>query len=324
MCTAVTYQTKDHYFGRNLDYDFAYPHEIVVMPRQFPLQFRHGKTLETHYAMIGMAYVAEGYPLYFDAVNEKGLGVAGLNFVGNACYGAAAKGKENVAVFEFVPWVLAQCDSVAQTKAWLQNVQITDTPFSKDLPPAQLHWLIADEKEAITVEAVKEGLRIYENPVGVLANNPTFDQQLFRLNDYMHLSNQEPGNRFSPKLELENYSRGMGALGLPGDLSSQSRFVRASFVKLNSVSGETEMESISQFFHILNSVAQQRGCCQVETGDFEITLYSSCCNLERGIYYYTTYENSQISAVDMHKTALEERNLISYPLRREASVFYHN
>ena len=324
MCTAVTYQTKDHYFGRTLDYDFAYPHQIVFMPRKFPLHFRHGEMLKEHYAMIGMAYVAEGYPLYFDAINEKGLGIAGLNFVGNACYRPPAAGKNNVAVFEFVPWLLAQCDSVAQAKERLQNVQLTDTAFSKEVQPSQLHWLIADGQSAITVEAVKEGLHIYENPVGVLTNNPTFDQQLFRLNDYMHLSNREPGNQFSPKLTLTSYSRGMGALGLPGDLSSQSRFVRASFVKMNSVSAETEAESVSQFFHILGSVAQPRGCCQVENGAFEITIYTSCCNLDRGIYYYTTYDNQQISAVDMHKTALEHAELICYPLRTEVSVFCQN
>lgn len=324
MCTAVTYQTKDHYFGRNLDYDFAYPHQITITPRKFALHFREQPTQEEHYGILGMAYVADGYPLYFDAINEKGLAVAGLNFVGNAHYREPISGKDNVASFELVPWLLAQCASVAEVKARLETVNLTNVSFRQALPPSQLHWIIADQEEAITVEAVKDGLHVYPNPVGVLTNNPTFDQQMFRLNDYMHLSPELPQNRFSHKLPLAPYSRGMGALGLPGDLSSQSRFVRAAFVKMNAVSGTSEQESISQFFHILGSVEQPRGCCRVEQGKYEITMYTACCNLDRGIYYYTTYDNHQITAVDMHKADLEGSSLMCYPLITETQILYQN
>ena len=106
----------------------------------------------------------------------------------------------------------------------------------------------------------------------------------------------------------------MGAMGLPGDLSSASRFVKATFTKMNSVSGDSESESISQFFHILGSVEQQRGCVYMGDNKYEITIYSSCCNTDKGIYYYTTYENSQITGVDMYKENLETDKLIMYPL----------
>ena len=82
MCTAATYKTKDFYFGRTLDYEFSYGDEITVTPRKFPFEFRHMGKRYSHYAIIGMAHVAGGYPLYYDAINEKGLGMAGLNFVG--------------------------------------------------------------------------------------------------------------------------------------------------------------------------------------------------------------------------------------------------
>ena len=95
MCTAVTYKTGDFYFGRTLDYEFSYGEEVTVMPRHYPLKLRHLGTLERHYAVIGMAHVAEGYPLYYDAVNEKGLAMAGLNFVGNAHYNEPVAGKRN-------------------------------------------------------------------------------------------------------------------------------------------------------------------------------------------------------------------------------------
>ncbi len=314
MCTAVTYETKDFYFGRTLDYAFSYGEEVTVTPRKFPLCFRHRRRLDSHYAIIGMAHVVDDYPLYFDAVNERGLCMAGLNFVGNACYASPAEGKENIAQFEFVPWILAQCDSVGQAKALLKHINLTDTPFSAELKPAQLHWIIADQDGAITVEAVREGLRVYDNPVGVLTNNPPFDAQLFSLRNFLNLTSEEPENRFSAKIDLKPYSRGMGALGLPGDLSSQSRFVRASFVKLNSISGTTESESVSQFFHILNSVNQPRGCCRLGEGKYETTIYTSCCNTDKGIYYYTTYDNHQISAVHLHRTNLDGEFLCRYPL----------
>lgn len=314
MCTAATYKTKDFYFGRTLDYEFSYGDEVTVTPRNFPFEFRNTGVVQSRYAMIGMAYIANDYPLYYDAVNEKGLAMAGLNFVGNAFYGKEESGKDNVAQFEFIPWILSRCESVRQARELIENINITDTPFSEQLPVAQLHWIIADRDEAITVESVREGIRVYDNPVGVLTNNPPFDQQMFSLNNYMHLSPRSPQNTFSDKLALNTYSRGMGALGLPGDLSSQSRFIKVAFTKMNSVSGDSEAESVSQFFHILGSVDQQRGCCDVGEGKFEITLYTSCCNTDKGIYYYTTYENHQITAVNMNNENLDSSSLVHYPL----------
>lgn len=324
MCTAATYQTKDFYFGRTLDYDFSYGEEIVVMPRRYPLSFRKAGVRESHYAMIGMAHVAQSCPLFYDAVNEKGLGVAGLNFPGNAVYGKEAEGKDNVATFEFIPWILGQCGTVEEARGLLGKINLTDTPFDSTLPPAGLHWIIAGKDGCLTVESVKTGLHVYDNPVGILTNNPSFELQMFQLNNYMHLSPEDPGNHFSDRLELHTYCRGMGALGLPGDLSSQSRFVRAAFTKLNSVSGDSEGESVSQFFHILGSVEQQRGCCLAGEGKYEITIYTSCCNADRGIYYYTTYENSQITAVDMHREELDGESLARYPMFREQQIHLQN
>lgn len=324
MCTAATYKTKDFYFGRTLDYEFSYGEEIVVTPRNFVFPWRKLGNQELHYAIIGMAYVVKDYPLYYDAMNEKGLCMAGLNFVGNADYKEEKQDKDNVTPFEFIPWILTQCASVREARALLDKINLINMPFSKELPLAQLHWILADSKEAITVESVKEGIRIYENPVGVLTNNPPFDEQMFQLNNYMHLSPKTPQNHFSDKLSLQTYSRGMGALGLPGDLSSQSRFVRVAFTKLNSVSGESEAESVSQFFHILGSVDQQRGCCEVAEGAYEITIYTSCCNADKGIYYYTTYENHQITGVDMHKENLDDSHLVRYKLIQGEQIYMQN
>ena len=324
MCTAATYKTKDFYFGRTLDYEFSYGDQIAITPRNYPLHFRHAGDMENHYAIIGMAHVAGDYPLYYDAINEKGVGMAGLNFVGNAVYANVQSGVDNIAQFEFIPWILSQCSSIVEVRKLLGQINIVNTPFSEQFPLAQLHWIISDEKESITVESMADGMHIYDNPLGVLTNNPPFPQQMFQLNNYMHLSPKQPENNFSNGIELNAYSRGMGALGLPGDLSSSSRFVRVAFTKVNAFSGESEDECVSQFFHILGSVDQQRGCCEVSDGKYEITLYTSCCNATKGIYYYNTYENHQISAVDMHREDLESQKLICYPVIQGEKINFQN
>lgn len=340
MCTAVSFITQCHYFGRNLDYEFSYDETVTVMPRNFTLKYRSGIEMKVpfklsdvtnacHFAMIGMAYVVDDYPLYYDAVNEAGLGMAGLLFAGNAVYDhERVKDRDNVASFELIPWILGQCATVKQAVELLEKVHLTDEAFSDKLPPSPLHWMIADRERTIVVEATKSGMRIYDNPVHVLTNNPTFDFHLMNLNNYMALSVNEPVNTFASDAKLTPYSRGMGALGLPGDLSSTSRFVKAAFTRMNSVCGESEEESVSQFFHILGSVCQQRGCVRLKTKDdqevYEKTIYSFCCNATKGIYYYVTYDNHQISAVDMNKENLDGNELISYPLITKQQIRRQN
>ena len=314
MCTAITYQTKDHYFGRNLDLEYSYNETVTVTPRNYPFHFPKMGTLQTHYALIGMATVVDDYPLYYEATNEKGLSMAGLNFPGIATYYPEDSDRDNVTPFELIPWILGQCETVAQAKVLLGKLNLVKINFSDAFPLSPLHWILADRNESIILEPMPDGLKIYDNPVGVLTNNPPFDYQMYHLATFMNLSRHPAENRFSDQIELHPYSLGLGSAGLPGDLSSASRFVKAAFTKLNSLSGTSESESISQFFHILGSVAQQRGLVRVRDDKYEFTLYSSCCNTDQGIYYYTTYENSQITAVDMHRCDLDGCKPITYPL----------
>ena len=324
MCTAITYHTRSHYFGRTLDLEYAYDERITITPRNYPLHFRELPDLDHHYAMIGVAFVVDGYPLYYDGVNEKGLGVAGLNFPGNADYKPRQAGKHNVCPYEFIPWLLGQCATVQEARKLLERTSFLNVPFRADLPLAPLHWLIADRDSAITVESMAGGLNIYDNPVGVLTNNPPFDFHMLYLENFINLTRGPATNRFCASLTFQPYCNGMGAMGLPGDLSSPSRFVKAAFTKLNSVCGNSEAESVSQFFHILGSVTQQRGCVQVGEDKYMTTLYTSCCNVDTGVYYYTTYGNSQISGVDMYQENLEGTELVSYPLIRELQIRMQN
>lgn len=323
MCTSISFTTKDHYFGRNLDMECSYDEKVIITPRKYPFKFKYLREDNEHFAMIGMGISVEDYPLYYEATNEKGLSMAGLSFRTSAVYNDFNIDKENVCVFELIPFILGKCSSVDEARDLLNSINIVLTPFNDELETAELHWMISDKDYSITVECVQEGLKVYYNPVHVLTNNPEFPMQVFNLNNYMNLTREEPETRFAEGFDLNKYSRGMGALGMPGDLSSMSRFVRATFTRLNSVCGKTESESISQFFHILQSVSQQNGCVRV--GDtFEKTVYSSCCNTDKGIYYYTTYNNNQISAVDMHRENLDNGDLILYNLINEQKINFQN
>ena len=322
MCTAATYQSAGFYFGRTLDYEVSYGNQIVITPRNYALRFRHTEDQPHHYAIIGMGLVAEDYPLYYEGFNEKGLGVCGLNFVGNCAYFPENAHKNNLCQYELIPYLLGKFETVQQVRAFLENANLLNIPFREYLPLAQLHWMIADKDSCITVESMADGLHIYDNPVGAMTNNPPFPYQMFHLNNYRALSIDTPENGFGT--DLNAYSRGLGGLGLPGDLSSQSRFVRVAFTKLHSLSGSGEESSVSQFFHILGSVDQQRGLCRLGENEYEITLYTCCCNVTKGIYYYTTYDNHQITALDMHREDLDGTRLIAYEPIKDQQIHYQN
>ncbi len=323
MCTAITYKTKDHYFGRNLDLAYNYNETVTITPRHYPFTFREQKPLRDHYAMIGMATVVDDYPLFYDATNECGLSIAALNFPQNAVYFTKKENRLNLAPFELIPWFLGQYQTVEALRQDIAGLNIIDTPFNDTFALTPLHWFIADKAEAAVLEQTASGLRVYDDPAGVLTNSPPFDYHMNHLCNYLNLTNLEPTNRFTDQLTLSPYSYGMGAVGLPGDLSSSSRFIRAAFTKLNSVAPDSEEASISQFFHILGSVAQQRGC--VKIGDsYEKTVYTSCCNTDKGIYYYTTYENSQISGVSLFHEDLETDRIYRFPLAEQPQIYMHN
>ena len=323
MCTAVTYQTKDHYFGRNLDIEHGYNESVTITPRNFILTFRRLPPMEQHYAMIGMATVSNRYPLYYDATNEHGLSMAGLNFPHSAKYMPEDPHKDNVTPYELIPWILGSCKSVAEAEVKVKSANLIDIPFSHEFPTATLHWIIADRRKSITIEPTKDGIHVYDNPVGVLTNEPPFPFHMTNLLNYLHVTSEEAENRLAPSLPLRPYSRGMGGIGLPGDLSSASRFVKAAFTKINSVSKDSESASISQLFHILGSVTMQQGCVKVGKL-YEKTIYTSCCNTTKGIYYYTTYENSQITGIRLYGVDIETNNLISFPLMKGQQIRMEN
>ena len=287
MCTVASFKG---FFGRNLDFDFSYGQEIVITPRNYSFSFKHEENIDKHPAIIGAGIIQEGYPLYFDAINEYGLGMAGLNFVGNCVYRDVDDTKINIAQFELIPYVLSKCKTLEEAKELFKNINLSKDSINEKYPPTQMHWYVSDGYKSIVVESVKDGVKVYDDPV----------------------------NNFEG-VELAKYSRGMGGLGLPGDLSSMSRFVKVAFTNQFSLSDD----GLNQLFHILHSVEQQNGCCKVKEA-YEYTIFTSACDLAKGIYYYTTYNNHQISGVDMHKENLDTSELITYPMLEEEHINMQN
>ncbi len=321
MCTAMKLTAAGEYFGRTLDLEYSYDERVTVIPRSFLFEFRNIKPLDNHFAIIGMSTVVSEYPLLYDATNEHGLSMSGLNFPNNACYFDKKPEKQNVAAFEFIPYILGSCKTLKEAMQALLNINITNDAFSAELKPAPLHWIIADAKGAVTVEQTSAGLRVYENKVGVLTNNPPFYYHITNLNNYMGLSAYPAQNRMCEGGELASYCSGMGAIGLPGDNSSASRFVRTVFLKENAL--PMEEDSVGMFFRIMSGVEQTKGTVRLENGKDVISVYTSCCDCEKGIYYYKTYEGG-FGAVDMHKENLDGDTLSLFELIKKPNISYQN
>ena len=307
MCTAIQWNGL---FGRNLDLWCAYGESVVITPRRYPFRFRCGEEMQNHFAMIGMAHPADGYPLYYEAVNEKGLAMAGLHFPEYAYYTApgSGDGKTELAPWELIPWMLGRFASVQEIRRADGTFVVTDLPFRGDLPNTPLHWIIADREECLVLEATAEGCTLTENPSGVLTNSPPIACQLERLRAY------------------DCRPREKGA-GLPGDWSSSSRFVKAAYLRANAMHAETAEENVSRFFHMLDAVAMPAGAVIVPyqgKDTPEITVYACCMDLAGGMYYYKTHENSRITAVELHGSKTDGTELVIYPMETKTDFRYLN
>lgn len=294
MCTAIC---DGHLCGRTLDNEHSYGEGVVFLPDNLEINLKYVGKISAHQKILGFGFFKNSFPLLYDGINENGLFMAGLNFVGNASYQIPKTEKINLATFELLPYVLSKCKSVSEAKKEFENINITNDSFDFSLGCAQLHWIVADKDSSIVIEATKNGLCVFENPTRVLTNNPTFDFHLTNLANYMSLSPKSPINHLCPDVTLPIYSRGMGSLGLPGDFSSTSRFIRATFLK-NHTRKELVLESqINRFFHILNGVSVPKGCVVNQDGLPVYTIYSNCYDLDNFCLYYKEYDSLKYKSV---------------------------
>lgn len=301
MCTGIRFTSTSGamYFGRNLDWTQGYGERVVMTPpaAKVPSAFERLEDLERGYAVIGMGIVAEGVPLYFDCGNEAGLAVAGLNFPQSARYASEhVHGAINVAAYEFPFWVARNFSSLEEVREALKRVVIVAKPVSEQLPVANLHWIIGDATGSVVVECLEEGLRMWENDVDVLTNEPDFGWQRTNLRNYLTLSDGEPAPASWGRAQLPAFGSGMGMHGIPGDYSGPSRFVKAAFVNAHYPNQGDERQNVTRLFRTLGSVAVPDGCAQMADGSFERTLYTSCFSAASLTYYHAAYDDLEIKA----------------------------
>ena len=308
MCTALTLDAPKHLFGRNLDLAASFGQLAICVPKDAPIQFSRKKAA-SHYAMLGIGAKLGDLPLFAEAINSEGLAMAGLNFPGNAYFKAPDGRTNEVGQGELIAYVLCFCKDLGEAKELLSSISLCDIRVEPNTPCAPLHYILADSTGCFVFEQTVDGAHIYDDPFGVLTNNPEFPFMQRYMDMFLNLTSSSPENRFSPRLGLKSFGLGMGAIGLPGDNSGPSRLVRASFARENS-SFASEQEEIVGFFHILDNVKVVEGTAN--DGDSkEKTVYSSCYDLDAFCLYCKTYGDPTIRKMEGKENGEE---MISSPL----------
>lgn len=298
MCTSIAFHASKFYFGRNLDLDHSFQEHVTLTPRNFLLPFRKEGAFRLQKAIVGMANVTDGFPLYAEAANEDGLCIAGLNFPQNAVYGLPVSGKYGVTPFELPLWLLGQCSTALQAKGLLEQTTLIDIPFCEDLPLTPLHWHVADKDRSFVLESTKDGTFFYDNEYGVLTNNPPFPFHQRYTQLFCHLHNRSEENEIG---------LGTNAIGLPGDYSSPSRFVKAAW--LNAHSTCEEGEEVAHFFAMLAAVAPVKGSVFTPNGRAHFCRYSCCIDVQERTYYYKRYDDLSVQRVPMTEKEMSASSL---------------
>lgn len=286
MCTVFT--LKDNLIGRNLDLSYHYKEEIVLAPRNVSLTFHHEETIDKHYAFIGIATKMKDIPLFYEAMNEHGLFVAGLNFPNNCKYQEVVEGEVNVCPFELIPYLLSQYTSVKDVRDDMNHIHIIDEAFSDMVPNSPLHFYISDEKEAMVVECMKDGMHVYNNEFFAMTNNPPFNKQLEALKDLKKYS-----NAYIDVKNEEDMCVGYGAYGLLGDSTSTSRFIQTAFLR-EYEAHHSRSEGIMHAFRILDRVSMVKGSVLCKDGSMDYTVYSSVYDASNFKLYYKGYDACKI------------------------------
>ena len=284
MCTSLSLPTVGGHrlFGRTLDLDAHFGERVVLTPGGSKLERSGSPPVPLDYPLLGMAAVEEDYPLYAEAMNGAGLCMAGLRFAESARYADCIEaGKRGIAPWELIPYLLGRCATVEEARMALGEIQLVSIDFSRRIPVTPLHWHIADADAAhgeLVVESTAEGLRVYDNPFGVLTNEPPFPEQTAHL----------------PLTEI------------PGGYDSAARFARGAILRRRVADwiageGKDTGDSGDLFFRILGAVAPMAGVVMTPQGRAHRTLYTCCMDGAAGIYRYFTEEDSAIRSVKIPK-----------------------
>lgn len=306
-----------------MDLNYSINELALIIPRNYKINFKKINSISSHFSIIGIGVIKDDYPLLAEAANEKGLAIAALNFPSNATYYEIKEGKINLAPYELMLYLLAKCENITQVKLALTNINVINEHFSEDIKNTPLHFMVSDTSSSIVIETLNDKMHVIDNPFNVLTNNPPFYYHKENVNNYMKLNVNDPINTFDDSLNLTNYSYGLGLLGLPGDCSSASRFIKALFIKNNMEHFNNEFDNVKAFFNCLESVKMIKGIINTSLG-YEYTHYTSCINLNKGYLYYKTYDNPTINMIELCNEDLNSNKLIHYSLIKQCNICRQN
>ena len=320
MCTSIFTKTEDnkHFLARTMDFSFPLEGNPVFLPRDYSWHV-FGKEMTNKYAMLGTGRGIAGNYIFTDGINEHGLAMAELYLPGEAVYNKnEVKGKNNLAPWEFLNWVLGNYKSIADLEKNLKNIRLIDTEvpiMNKSIP---LHYIFADVTGRVVVIEPSGGeLKFKENPVGVMTNTPNLEWHTQNLRNYLHVQPKQ----FSPKkygeFNATPFSQGTGTTGLPGGFTPSNRFVRAAFFKEYINKAKNEEEGITNIWQILNTVRIPKGVVIKESENEDYTEYLAGICLESRSFYFTPYENNQISKVKLTDELIEDGNVVVFEAPRK-------
>jgi choloylglycine hydrolase len=317
-CTGFMLTAKDKSFvhGRTLEFGIPVDTSIAIIPRNYEFHATTSKgaglTYLSKYGVIGA--VAFDNPSILDGMNEKGLSIGTFYFPGFAKYSELTKETEqkSLSPTDFPNWIITQFETVDEIKAAIQNIQIVPTVikgWGDETPP--FHYVVYDKNgKSIVIEPVDGKLIIHDNPFGVLTNSPNFDWHVTNLRNYINLSTFNAKPLEIHGVELKSFGQGSGMVGMPGDFTPPSRFVRAVIYSAMAIPLETSAESVYQAFHILNQFDIPIGAIREESNGkiFTDSTLLTCVRDPKNLkYYFKSYEDQTIKVVDLSKFDLNAK-----------------
>lgn len=327
MCTSLTYENSqgDHFLARTMDFAFELGGQPVFMPRNQKIQGDAG-AFTTKYGFIGAGRNL-GHYMFVDGVNEFGLGVAALYFPQYAQYQKTAPAdKLGLAPHDVTAWVLGNAKSVADLRELVQHIQILDVPVALLGLTTPLHFIFSDSTgDTAVLEATSEELRLIDDPVGVMTNAPQLSWHLQNLSTYGTMQAEERPLHDYMGFSLKTQGPGTGALGLPGDYTSPSRFVRTVYNKHYSVPVSGTPATLNLLQHLLDGVTIPKGVKLKADGKSDYTQYRGYANLDERTYFMEPYDNLELQGIHLTDEMLNDWDTpVEYPLDHQAHVKYMN
>lgn len=318
MCTAITLQSIEgmNIFGRTMDFSHPIMPGIFVIPKGYRWNsLTTSNRYVNEYSFLALGQQMDGMLSFFDGVNEKGVAAAVLYFAGYADYTLPKEGKKSITSLDVLHFILGNCQSVDEIITYFQTMVIVgfEDPVTQTVAP--LHWIATDQSgKTIVMEQSSDGLHIYDNPIGVMTNSPTFPWHMTNLKNYIHLSTTQKTESTWGDVSLTPFGQGAGSFGLPGGFTSPERFVRAAFLRSHVPQPKNKDEAISTAFHIAASVFIPKGIVTTASGVDDYTKYTAFINTKTLEYYIRTYENSYMRRISLwdYCTLNPEPNFLGY------------